>query len=142
MQKNLTKDNHHFPWAYLYISKHKCGHSRYGSERSPGEGQATESSILGLPLWLNWYRIRLQCRRPGFGPWVGKIPWRRERLPTPVFLPGEFHGLYSPRGHKESDITKQLSLHFTQMQCLISYFTYFIMNGFLVIKFSPSCFVI
>ena len=28
-------------------------------------------------------------------PLVGKIPWRRERLPTPVFLPGEFHGLYS-----------------------------------------------
>ena len=28
--------------------------------------------------------------------WVGKIPWRRERLPTPVFWPGEFHGLYSP----------------------------------------------
>ena len=36
-------------------------------------------------------------------PWVGKIPWRRERLPTPVFWPGEFHGLYSPWGHKESD---------------------------------------
>ena len=33
---------------------------------------------------------------PGFDPWVGKIPWRRERLPTPVFWPGEFHGLYSP----------------------------------------------
>ena len=29
--------------------------------------------------------------RPGFDPWVGKFPWRRERLPTPVFLPGEFH---------------------------------------------------
>ena len=28
-----------------------------------------------------------------FDPWVGKIPWRRERLPTPVFWPGEFHGL-------------------------------------------------
>ena len=28
--------------------------------------------------------------------WVGKIPWRRERLHTPVFWPGEFHGLYSP----------------------------------------------
>jgi len=25
--------------------------------------------------------------------WVGKIPWRREWLPTPVFWPGEFHGL-------------------------------------------------
>ena len=47
----------------------------------------------GLPWWLSWWRIRLQCRRPGFDPWVGKIPWRRERLPTPVFWPGEFHGL-------------------------------------------------
>ena len=28
--------------------------------------------------------------RPGFHPWVGKIPWRREWLPTPVFCPGEF----------------------------------------------------
>ena len=31
----------------------------------------------------------------GFDPWVGKIPWRRERLLTPVFWPGEFHGLYT-----------------------------------------------
>ena len=35
---------------------------------------------------------------PGFDPWVGKIPWRRERLPTPLFQPREFedcifHGL-------------------------------------------------
>ena len=47
---------------------------------------------------------------PGISPWVGKIPWRRERLPTLVFWPGEFHGL-SPWGHKESDTTEQLSLH-------------------------------
>ena len=37
--------------------------------------------------------------------WVGKIPWRREWQPTPVFLPGEFHGKrslvgYSPWGHR------------------------------------------
>ena len=42
------------------------------------------------------------CRRPGFHPRVGKIPWRRERLPTPVFWPGEF----SPWGHKELDMTE------------------------------------
>ena len=29
--------------------------------------------------------------RPGFDPYVGKIPWRREWPPTPVFLPGKFH---------------------------------------------------
>ena len=31
-------------------------------------------------------------RRPRFSPWVGKIPWRRKRQPTPVFLPGKSHG--------------------------------------------------
>ena len=48
-------------------------------------------------------------RRPGFNLWAGKIPWRRERLPISVFLPGKFHGLYSPRGRKESDTTERLS---------------------------------
>ena len=33
-------------------------------------------------------RICLQCKRPRFDPWVGKIPWRRTWQPTPVFLPG------------------------------------------------------
>ena len=47
----------------------------------------------------------------GFDPLAGKIPWRRERLPNQVFWPGEFHELYSPWGHKESDTTEQPSLH-------------------------------
>ena len=37
---------------------------------------------------------------------VGKISWRRERLPTSVFWPGEFHGLYSPWGLRVSDTTE------------------------------------
>ena len=44
---------------------------------------------------------------PGFG----KIPWRRERLPTPVFWPGESHGLYSPWGHKETQLSN-FQFHF------------------------------
>ena len=66
------------------------------------------SLVAQTVIWV----ICLQCRRPGFGfdPWVGKIPWRREWLPTPVFVPGEFHGQrslagYSPRGRKELDAT-------------------------------------
>ena len=48
-------------------------------------------------------------------PQVGKIPWRRKWQPTPVFLPGEFHGQrslagYSPWGHKEVDTTERLPL--------------------------------
>ena len=69
-----------------------------------------DSLPLRLPWWLSWWRICLQHGRPGFDPWVGKIPWRREWLPTPVFWPGEFLGRYSPWGRKESDTTERLSL--------------------------------
>ena len=68
--------------------------------------------------WLRLQRIcRLQCRRLGFDPWVGKIPWRRERLPTPIFLLGELYGErslagYSPWGQKESDTAERLSLSY------------------------------
>ena len=65
---------------------------------------------LGFPWWLRWQRIRLQCRRPWFNPWVGKFPWRRERLPTPVFCPREFYELYNPLGHKEFNTNEWLSL--------------------------------
>ena len=72
------------------------------SRRSIGEG-------IGYPLQHSWASLVVQLLknlpaggRPGFCPWVGigrrekLYPWRRERLPTPVFCPREFHGLYSP----------------------------------------------
>ena len=65
----------------------------------------------GLPRWLSGKESTCQCRRRRFNPWVRKIPWRRKWQPTPVFLPGKSHGQsslagYSPRGHKESDMTQ------------------------------------
>ena len=82
-----------------------------GSGRSAGEG-------IGYPLQYSWTSlvaqlvetIHLQCSRSGFDSWIGKIPWRRERLPTPLFWPGECHGLYSLWGCKESDTTERLSV--------------------------------
>ena len=44
------------------------------------------SEVQRLPSHLSWSRIRLQCRRPQFDSWIRKIPWRRYRLPTSVFL--------------------------------------------------------
>ena len=44
-----------------------------------------------------------------FDSWVGKIPWRSKRLFALVFLPREFHGLYSPWGCRELDTTERLS---------------------------------
>ena len=79
--------------------------------RSAGEG-------IGDPLQYSWASLvaqlvknLLQCRRSGLDPEVGKMPWRKEQLPTLVLWPGEFHGLYSPYDRKESDTTEQLSLH-------------------------------
>ena len=54
----------------------------------------------GLPWMLNGKQSD-SAGNAGLDPWVGKIPWRREQLPTPEFWPGEFHGLYSPWGCKE-----------------------------------------
>ena len=79
------------------------------------------STIL---CWLNLFRHTgkepaCQCRRRKrreVDPWVGKIPWSRRWQPSPVFLPGKFHGQrspagYSPWGHKESDTTERLRTH-------------------------------
>ena len=81
----------------------------------PTDFQIMQNIYVLLGDWLRWQRIRLQCRRPGFDPWVGKTPWRRAWQPTLVFLPGESHGQrslvgYSPWGHRESDMTEQLSI--------------------------------
>ena len=61
-------------------------------------------------------KIHLPMQEMEFDPWVGKIPWRRKWQPTPVFLPGKFHGQmslagYTLKGHKELDMTEQLSTH-------------------------------
>ena len=71
-------------------------------------GQETKISYaFRLPWWLRWWRIRLQCGRPGFR--VGKIPWRREWLSTLViFLPGEFCGQRSLVGYSPAAAVKWL----------------------------------
>ena len=52
--------------------------------------------------------VKNQCRRPGFNPWFGKIPWRRAWQPTPVFMPGKSHEQRTLVGysHKVSDRTE------------------------------------
>ena len=52
-------------------------------------------TILHLHPHTNQIILNCQCRRckrHGFDPWVGKMPWSRKWQPTPVFLPGKSHG--------------------------------------------------
>ena len=87
--------------TYLPPRKRGCCHARV----------TVPTFIGGLPWWLRWQRIRLQCGTPGFNPWVGKIPWRREWQPTPVFWPGEFHrqGTWKVTVHSIAKSPTQLS---------------------------------
>ena len=82
---------------------------------NPGLGRPAGEGI-GYPCQYSWAPLVAQLvknppakQETWFDPWVGKIPWRRERLPIPAFWPGEFHGLYSSRGRKKLDMTERLS---------------------------------
>ena len=91
---------------------------------------------LGFPGGSDGKSVCLQCGRPGFDPWVRKMPRRRKWQLTPVLLPGKFHGWrslvgYRPWHHKELDTTEWLHFHFQnklrsnswmKIGCLFVYF--------------------
>ena len=74
---------------------------------------------MGFPRWCSGKEFACQCRnckRCRFDPWARKSSWSRKWQPTPIFLPGKFHGQrslvgYSPWGCKELDTTERLSTH-------------------------------
>ena len=81
-----------------------------------------------LPRWHSVKESSCQWsrhRRLGLDSWVEKILWSRKWQPTPIFLLGKFHGQrnlvgYNSRGHKESDMVKQLSIHaHTEHRCTL-----------------------
>ena len=79
------------------------------------------NTLKGFPGGSDGKESAYSAVWPRFDPWVVKIPWRREWLLTPVFLPGEFHGQrsladYSPWGCKELDTTERLTLALSHSQ--------------------------
>ena len=84
-----------------------------------GQEDPLEKGSGGYPLQYSWASLVAQLvknspamRRPAFNPWVGKIPWRKERQPTPVFWPGEF--LMDCIAHEVTKSQTRLSdFHFT-----------------------------
>ena len=85
------------------------------------------SHTWGLPRWHSGKESARQCRRCkrcGFDPWDGKIPWRRKWQPLPVFLPGEFHGQrslldYSPWGRSQTWLSTHTSTTLHTWKCLL-----------------------
>ena len=81
-------------------------------------------SLKGFPGGSAVMSLPANAGDPGYDPWVGKIPWRREWQPTLVFLLGEFHGYrslggYSPKGCKESNTTLLRRGHMEMPECFL-----------------------
>ena len=74
-------------------------------------------SWVGRQVLYNWHH---QYRGPSFSPWIGEIPYRKEWLPTPLFLPGESHGqiLLCPWDCKEADTTER-PIHTQAVNCFV-----------------------
>ena len=85
---------------WMYISSRKQGYFHAVWRLPFHQPQLYLKNLINMAfLVAQMVRICLQSRRPGFDPWVRKIPWRREWQPTPVFLPGESHGQKSLVGY-------------------------------------------
>ena len=84
--------------VHLFFSGSSAGKESACNEGDPrsilGPGRSTGEGI-GYPFQYSWASLVAQLVKnpPAMQEtWVGRFPWRRERLPTPVFRPGEFHG--------------------------------------------------
>ena len=103
-----------YEFSFNPFKRHKWKSSHQRVLRINWEYILFTYSMIWASLVAQMVKNPLQCGRPGFDPWVGKIPWRSTCQPTPVCLPGEFHGQrnlvgYNPWGTKESDMTEWLS---------------------------------
>ena len=77
----------------------------------PSVYPADLASLIIPFIVLLWFTTVWSYQSSLLNPWGRRIPWRRKWQPTPVFLPGKFHGWrssvdYSPWGCKESDMTE------------------------------------
>ena len=104
----------------LYLHMHVCAHVHACMHTHTQKlfvifEEISENKYISLNNYIYVHIMRFPhglagkestCNAGDLGsiPGLGKIHWRREMLPTPVFWPGEFHGLYSPWGCKELDV--------------------------------------
>ena len=110
-----------FPFHFHALEKEMATHSSVLAWRIPGIGEpgelpsmgshrvrhdwshlaAAAATISGFPGSASSRESACKCRRCGFDPWIGKIPWNRKWQPTPVFLHGKFHGKRSLGGYSQ-----------------------------------------
>ena len=119
-QWSLKSSRTWYWWTYLQ-GRDRDADIKNGLVNTAGEGEGGKNWEISIDIYIlpyiKWAFLvaHLVKNLPAmwetwFDPWDGKIPWRWEQLPTPVFWPREFQALYSLWGCKETDMTERLSL--------------------------------
>ena len=126
-----TTERFHFHFSLSCIGEGNGNPLQCSCLDNPRDGGAWWAAVYGVAQSQTRLKrlsssssivVVFQCRRPGFSPLVGRIPWRRKWLPTPVLMTGELHEQrspvgYSPWGLKESDSTEQLTFSLLVFHC-------------------------
>ena len=116
----------HLWWQFLMLGLRVGGYTF--TKGNPCSAFRQVSIVLENSFWICWFSVAFLVAQtesacnagdPGSILELGKIPWKREWEPTPVFLPGKSHGQrslvgYSPWGHKESEKTEWLTLSLSE----------------------------
>ena len=111
-RSSYTQDfKHGQSWTYSYLYEQQLNFFQIGSQKENSQS-ITFSEVKNLPVMQGQ-------RRCIFDPWVWKMPWRRKWQPTPIFLPGKFHGQKSLVGYihgvTELDMTEHAHTEFLKV---------------------------
>ena len=98
-----------FYGAYISEKKNRQNPGKETNQQDIFRASLMAQQVKNLPAMQETQEMQVR-------PWNEKIPWRRKRQPTPVFLPEKSCGQrslagYSPKGYKESDTTERLTVH-------------------------------
>ena len=120
----------HFPWSISSLWLNIVGLLGQGHswKRKDSLVEDFVSRTSQQPCWtsfkshcsLRWHSGRQsacqcrRCKRLGFDPWAGKIPWSRKWQPTPGFLPGKSHGQRSLAGYSRTEKPSRLQSDTTE----------------------------
>ena len=90
---------------------------------------------------VQWWRTYLPMQETWVQSWIGKIPWRRKWQPTPLFLPGKFHGQRSLAGYSSWDCKRVRHILETKQQRYVSPTSYNFPCQYIFIHLNKSSFI-
>ena len=110
LEKERATNSSTFAWEIPWTEEPDGLQSKGSRKNLTWLSNSTNLLTIRASLWLSWWRIHLQCKRPRFNSWVGKIPGKGNGYPLQYCGLENLMDCYSPWGCKESDMTERPAL--------------------------------